>query len=96
VHLSVHVINNIYTLFYVQPQDGSEKPKHVAEGSKLENLITFVLDCITFFNSQIKTQRGWLDLKLQTRRVKTNLIFRTKFCVYLQFPPLLKHTAYTL
>jgi hypothetical protein len=33
-------------LFYVQPEDGSEEPKHVAESCKVQNLIKVMLDYI--------------------------------------------------
>jgi hypothetical protein len=36
----------IYTLFYVQPEHGSEEPKHVAESCKLKKLIKVVLEYI--------------------------------------------------
>jgi hypothetical protein len=36
----------IYILFYVQPEDASKEPKHVAESCKFQNLIKVVFDYI--------------------------------------------------
>ena len=44
IYIYIHIY--IHTLFYVQPEDAPEEPKHVAESCIFQNLIKLVLDYI--------------------------------------------------